>query len=207
MLEDKGPGIDRAVNGQIEKYLCTVEEQVQRCQTVTESLLSFARMPAIEHENFQINELLTKTVKLIMNLADRELKLKMNLDDRLPLFHGDANRLQQVFVNLLSNAIKAIDEKGSIIVATRLGDGGQIQIEFRDSGRGIAPEIKDRVFDPFFTTRPPGGGTGLGLSTSHYIIKDMNGKISVESNPGEGSAFTITLPADNKSKQIIGEIS
>jgi len=207
VLEDEGPGIDRAVNGQIEKCLCTVEEQVQRCETVTESLLSFARMPAIEHENFQINELLTKTVKLIMHLADRELKLKMNLDDRLPLFHGDANRLQQVFVNLLSNAVKAIDEEGSIIVATRLGDGGQIQIEFRDSGPGIAPEIKDRVFDPFFTTRSQGGGTGLGLSTSHYIIKDMNGKISVESNPGEGSVFTITLPADNKSKQIVGEIS
>jgi signal transduction histidine kinase len=82
-----------------------------------------------------------------------------------------------------------------VTISTRSGPDGGISIEFKDTGPGIDPETKARIFDPFFTTESSSGGTGLGLSISYFIIKEMDGTIDVESSPGEGATFIVTLPA------------
>ncbi len=201
IIEDERDKLNDTLAAGLEEYLDTVQEQVQRCLSVTNTLLSFARRDREEYQDFGINDLLKRTVTLVTSLADKKAGVEMILDDRLPLFRGEPNRLQQVFVNLLSNAIKALGEKGSITIVTRLDDAGDICIDFRDSGCGMPKEIKHRIFDPFFTTRSEGKGTGLGLSISYYIIKEMNGAIDVDSSPGQGTTFTVTLPGKVSGKE------
>ena len=90
--------------------------------------------------------------------------------------------------------MKAIAPQGSVTISTRPEPDGGVRIEFKDTGPGIDPETRARIFDPFFTTESASGGAGLGLSISHYIIREMDGTIDVESSPGEGTTFTVTLP-------------
>jgi two-component system NtrC family sensor kinase len=110
----------------------------------------------------------------------------------------DLDKMNQVFINLLINAIHAIGSDGEIQVTTSLPpnrDAVQIQIE--DTGKGIPAEIIDFIFDPFFTTKKTGEGTGLGLSISYGIVKEHGGDIHVESVPGKGAVFTVTLPVSH----------
>ena len=97
-------------------------------------------------------------------------------------------------MNLLLNAVDAMTEGGTMTVAAR-STSGRVQIEVSDTGCGIPPEHLDRIYDPFFTTKPRGQGTGLGLSVSYGIVKEHAGTLSVESSPGEGSRFVVSLPA------------
>jgi CheY-like chemotaxis protein len=128
----------------------------------------------------------------------------------LPLVQSDASRLGQVFLNLLLNAAQAIGEghadKNEIrIRATATGDRKKVRVDVIDTGAGIAPAVLHRIFDPFFTTKAPGAGTGLGLSISHQIVRSMDGEIAVESEPGRGSTFSVTLPV--AAKQRVSEAS
>jgi len=195
ILDDWQDKLDDSLSRQIEEYLGIVENQIQRCQSVTNNLLSFSRSPEGITETFEINDLLRKTVALVASLTDKRPRIDLELDEQLPPFLGNPNRLEQVFVNLLGNAVKAIPAGGSIKIASSRDPGDNIRIDFRDSGPGIAPDVKKRIFDPFFTTDAAKGGTGLGLSISYYIIKELNGSIDVESHPGKGATFSITLPA------------
>jgi PAS domain S-box-containing protein len=195
ILGDERENIDAPILERIEEYLDIVENQVHRCQSVTEELLSFSRSPESRMENFGVNELLRKTVNFVAGLTDKKPRFDFRLDEQLPLFFGDHGRLQQVFVNLLNNAMRAIAPRDSVTISTRSGPDGGISIEFKDTGPGIDPETKARIFDPFFTTESSSGGTGLGLSISYFIIKEMDGTIDVESSPGEGATFIVTLPA------------
>jgi signal transduction histidine kinase len=99
--------------------------------------------------------------------------------------------------------LREIGSHGSIIIASKLDEDGNMRIEFTDSGPGIPEEIKTRIFDPFFTTSPEGEGTGLGLSISYYIIKEMQGRLEVESPPGKGATFIVTLPVDLTTEEKI----
>jgi len=198
ILEDDRKKLNSKFCDDLDEYLETVEQQMQRCQSVTSDLLTFSRSPEKDEQDFEVNDLLIKTVDLVARLTDKKPGIRMNLDNRLLPWHGNPSRLEQVFVNLLNNALKAIESGGSIDIATHLRDNGDICIEFMDSGPGIPVATKARIFDPFFTTRLEGEGTGLGLSISHYIIREMNGTLDVESTPGQGATFTITLPAENE---------
>ncbi|RJP15315.1 MAG: PAS domain S-box protein [Candidatus Abyssobacteria bacterium SURF_5] len=193
ILADEAERLNDRFVTQFENYLDIIEGQVRRCHLVTDNLLSFSRFPATTNELFDINHLLKETIDFVVHLSDKRPKIELCLDGRLPLFQGDPNRLEQVFVNLWNNAVRAIDCNGSITVSTGLDEAGRIRIEFKDSGVGIAPEIRDRIFDPFFTTRPEGEGTGLGLPISHYIIREMKGSIDFQSSSGNGTTFTITF--------------
>jgi PAS domain S-box-containing protein len=195
ILEEKGNKISNTVRAELEDCCRVVEEQIQKCHSITRDLLSFARMPVAEPETFQINALLRKTVGLVTKLTNKKVNVEVMLNDRIPDFNGDADQLEQVFVNILTNAIKATRENDLISVETRMEDEEHIVIEFKDSGVGIDPDIKDRIFDPFFTTGSEGEGTGLGLSISYYIIKQMDGEIQAESIPGKGSTFRVILPS------------
>ena len=122
------------------------------------------------------------------------MKVEADFDDHLPTIHGNAGKLQQVFTNLLLNARDAIPAGGSIKVSTLPADDHSLTIEVSDSGIGIAPENVAKIYDPFYTTKGVGRGTGLGLAVSYGIVQEHSGHISVESIPGRGTTFRITLP-------------
>lgn len=193
-FEDSRDRIDASSCEQIDSSIRTIEQQIDRCHSITRSLLNFARTPQSEGKTFGINELLIKTVKMVSSMSLSDADVEFNFDHQIPLYWGSPNFLEQVFVNLLTNAFKATGAQGKITVSTNLGDGKNIRIQFTDSGDGIPEDIQERIFDPFFTTSPEGKGTGLGLSISYYIVKQMNGEISVDSILGQGTTFTVTLP-------------
>jgi len=123
------------------------------------------------------------------------LKIVTDYDPAVPLLELDEKKLKQVFINLVMNAEYAVHKNGTITIATRFNRGkNQISIRISDTGHGIKEENLPRIFDPFFTTKPTGEGTGLGLSVSYGIIRKHGGDISVESELGKGSTFTVTLP-------------
>jgi PAS domain S-box-containing protein len=187
-------GLDGPFVSQFHRCLDVVEGQVRRCHSVTNNLLSFSRFPESGKERFDVNQLLRKTIQFVTSLSDKNPKIELRLDERVPLLYADPNRLEQVFVNLWNNAVRAIDREGSVLISTGMDEQNNIKISFTDSGAGIPMEIRDRIFEPFFTTRPEGEGTGLGLSISYYIIREMKGNITFESSCGNGTTFTIALP-------------
>lgn len=111
------------------------------------------------------------------------------------MVHIDPQRIQQGLINLIINAVHAMENDGQLnITAAILKNGQKFRFQVKDTGTGIPTENLRKVFDPFFTTKKVGVGTGLGLSTSHGIIEQHGGQINVESEPGKGTIFTVTLP-------------
>jgi PAS domain S-box-containing protein len=204
VFEEIKSKIDDSYVRQVEKYVREIDHLVERCRAVTDSLLSFTRAPRGEPRPYAINELLRETVAMVSSLSLSEVNFEFAFDSELPSYWGAPTLLQQVFVNLLTNAVKATEPEGTVMVTTRRADEGAVQIAITDSGHGIPDNIKGRIFDPFFTTSPEGEGTGLGLSISYYIIKQIDGAISVDSTPGQGSTFTVTLPI---AEEMTGELS
>ena len=114
---------------------------------------------------------------------------------KLILHSLDANQLQQVLLNLIMNAQQAMEgAPGNVHVTTQAGRGGGIEIKVQDDGPGIPNEMKDKILEPFFTTKPGGKGTGLGLSVSYGIIADHGGTISIQDTPGGGATFVLSFP-------------
>ena len=128
----------------------------------------------------------------------KQINLVSDLDSTIPPFFMDSRRMKQVLLNLIMNAGQAIGNKGNINIRTRADDTSLI-IEVEDDGPGIARVIQDNIFDPFFSTKEPGEGTGLGLSVSYGIIHEHDGEIEVQSTPGHGARFTVILPRPQKS--------
>ncbi|MDD5222765.1 MAG: ATP-binding protein [bacterium] len=169
-----------------------------RIDRTIRGMLEFARPAAIELKEINVNEALSHTVDLVRGrkLA-REIDFQVSPDPGEPRAEGDPNRLEQVLVNLILNAVDAIGEKGipgCIRIETRAADG-KAEISVSDNGVGIGPGDLNKIFDPFFTTKAQDKGTGLGLTVSLQLIRSMGGNIRVESIPGEGSVFTISLPS------------
>ena len=124
-----------------------------------------------------------------------QIEIVRSYDNDAPEVFGNAGKLQQVFTNLLLNARDAIPDGGRIVVATSTADDGSLIAEISDTGIGIAPENVAKIYDPFYTTKGVGRGTGLGLAVTYGIVQEHAGRISVESTPGDGTTFRITLPA------------
>jgi signal transduction histidine kinase len=170
-----------------------IEQQVRRTRTLVSSLLSFAKQVPAEKTLLDINSLVQTAVKLYPpQLRTANLQVHTNLATNLPRILGDSNQLLQVCLHVTNNALHAMEEKGGVLnVATRL-EGSMIVIEFSDNGPGMSDP--ERVFDPFYTTRPVGQGTGLGLSVCYGIIQEHSGHISCRNRPGGGATFRIELP-------------
>ncbi|MFQ5649463.1 MAG: PAS domain S-box protein [bacterium] len=164
----------------------------ERVTTIVRRLRSFARLDEAELKLVDIHEGLEDTLTLIHHEIKHNITVDKNYGDipPIPCFPG---RLNQVFLNLLINAKQAIRERGTITITTRLVHP-KVQIRMSDDGAGIPQEKLDKVFDPGFTTKGVGVGTGLGLSICYQIIQDHKGKITVESEVGKGTTFTIMLP-------------
>jgi signal transduction histidine kinase len=188
------------------EYLKTIHSEIFRCKGILKSLLEFARPSGGTFREIDINEL-TKEVLLLLKHRTAKLKhtLELTLNREVPKIYADAGSLRQLLMNLLLNAIYFTPEGGSIFIKTERDDGGEesrisncpsrVRLSVSDTGAGIPEDLIDKIFDPFFTTRPVGEGTGLGLTISHRIVEEHGGAIDVESTPGKGTTFIITLPS------------
>ncbi len=189
LLGERGP--DDPEYGILKK----IEQQAFRAAAIASSLLNFSRQRDGDYQALDISDMVAETLDLFQpHLRGRRIELMRRTGEQNLKANGNRGRLQQVLMNLLLNAVDAMPGGGIVTVAAR-GENGRIQIEVADTGCGIAPEHVDRIYDPFFTTKPRGQGTGLGLSVSYGIVKEHAGTLSVESAPGEGSRFLISLPA------------
>ena len=163
-----------------------------RISTIVKSLKDFARLDEAEKQVADLNSALTTTLALLQHELHERIIVVRHLGE-LPPVHCYLSQVNQVLMNLLLNASQAIEGRGRITVSTQR-QGDTVSISIADTGAGIPPDNLTRIFDPGFTTKGVGVGTGLGLSTSYRIIKDHGGEIEVQSTPGEGSVFTIRLP-------------
>lgn len=174
---------------------------LERVKKIVQDLKDFSRVGESEWIWADIHKALDSTLNVVWNELKYKAKVVREYGD-LPEIECAPSQLNQVFLNLLVNAGHAIAETGTITVRTRREDDW-VAISVTDTGCGIAPEHLSKIFDPFFTTKPVGAGTGLGLSVSHSIIRKHNGRIEVDSKPGEGACFTVWLPIRQKEMQAL----
>ena len=184
------------------EILKTIEKQGLNAKRVVENLLTFARFSEYKEENVDININLKEVLTIVGNtLSLNKVAIVKQLSESLPIVKGDPRELQQVFLNIVNNAISAMKGGGTLTIAAKMMDEGEtVEIKISDTGCGINKENRTRIFDPLFTTKKVGEGTGLGLSVSYGIIAKYGGTITFETRtreePGEtGTTFIITLPA------------
>ena len=190
------------LRGQVEpgdaraQLLEKIEKQTFRAAKIINGLLNFSRSGSLEMESLDINKVLLDVLSLVEHqLEGAKIRVRKDLAASLPSVRGNENRLQQVFFNLVLNARDAMPSGGWLSLATS-ADDDTVVVEVADTGHGIKREDIRRIYDPFFTTKGIGRGTGLGLSVSYGILQEHGGAIFVESSPGKGTTFQVALPAD-----------
>jgi two-component system NtrC family sensor kinase len=196
---------DKSLDEGVLTYVREIEESAQRCRKIVQGLLEFSRSaPTDEQTDVDINSVVEKALFLVEHTVGKhKAEIRRGLSVGLPKIRANANQLQQVVVNLITNACGAIEGTGGVNVRT--GEGpAEIWIEVEDDGVGISEADSDKVFVPFFTTKPQGEGTGLGLAVSLGIIESHGGTLTFESAPGKGTVFRVSLPARRSSWPGLG---
>ncbi|MBW2571030.1 MAG: PAS domain S-box protein [Deltaproteobacteria bacterium] len=181
----------------ISRYLATMESETARCGEIVKNLLAFSRQSKITIKNRSIIDIIDKTLDLIAHdLEIKGIQLRKNISPDLPKVQCDFQQIQQALLNLIYNASDAMLDGGTLTITTQRKAGSErfLDVKVSDTGCGITEEDKEKIFDPFFTTKAEGKGVGLGLSVVYGIITRHNGTIGVESKPGKGSTFTVSLP-------------
>jgi len=165
-----------------------------RIVAIVDSLRNFARLEEAEQKVVDLHEGIESTLTLVHHQLKNRIEIVKNFG-AIPPVRCFPNQLNQVFMNLLVNAAQAIEDKGTITISTYVREpGGRVVVEIGDDGRGIPPEQLSRIFDPGFTTKGAGVGTGLGLSIVYQIVRDHDGEVEVESEPGRGTSFRVIIP-------------
>ncbi len=178
-----------------------IEKQTFRAAEIVNGLLNFARVNGSEFKDLDVNRLIQDSLSLLDHQLKRNnIKLEASLDPSLPAVYGNAGKLQQVFLNLFLNARDAMPAGGALKIQTSMNDS-MVIVDIRDTGVGISDENIKRIYDPFFTTKSTGKGTGLGLAVTYGIIQDHGGRIFVDSAPGKGTHFRLKLPTRRSLEQ------
>jgi two-component system, NtrC family, sensor kinase len=166
---------------------------VERIEEIIVNLSDFSRSESDDNRVLcDINNLLDNTLKLVWNEIKYNCEIEKDYAE-LPKIYGRPGQLRQVFVNIIVNAAQAIESKGALKIVTRTGND-KVIIEFIDNGPGLDEETSAKLFDPFYTTKEVGSGTGLGLSVSHGIVANHHGSLTAKNNEGKGACFTVSLP-------------
>jgi PAS domain S-box-containing protein len=181
-----------------------INNHIQRITDIVRQMSTFSRPDSTNIKYAQLNDILRSSLDL-MRLDKRmksTIEIAVNLDPELPKTMIDEGQISQIFINIILNALDAMPEGGTLRVATRRGSDDQgrdaILMEFADTGVGIPAGDIEKIFDPFYTTKEAGKGTGLGLAVSYSIIKRHKGDIKVESQLGKGTTFTLILPVEKE---------
>ncbi|KPA18142.1 integral membrane sensor signal transduction histidine kinase [Candidatus Magnetomorum sp. HK-1] len=198
-MKEKGQIIDLKGLEEIFDSLNQIGVQITRCSQITQSILNFGRQGNSMPCALDLTKYLPEVIHMIESKAKvSDIEINQDISSDIHLIKGNPGELQQVFLNLFNNAIDAIitmrpDGGGQLLIMAE-NSGKFVQIKVTDNGCGISDENKEKIFSPFFTTKPVGKGTGLGLSVCYGIINSMGGKMSVESDIAKGTTFTILLP-------------
>jgi two-component system NtrC family sensor kinase len=173
-----------------------IGDQVERCRRITHDLLRFSRRSESGRVATDLGGVIEEMITMIEHRARSEnVRFEIHPDSTpLPRLLLDPSKLQQIVLNVLNNAVDAMEGKGGRVVVAVRRSGNVIQIAVTDSGCGIAAEHLPRIFEPFYTTKPVGKGTGLGLAVCYGLVQQMDGALTVDSQIGVGSTFTLTLP-------------
>lgn len=188
-------GLDEATA----RRLQIIEKQIDNIVRTVKQLLSWTRKFELRIEPLDLGHVLKETVLLSSPaLQARKIRVRLDLAKDCPTIYGDAGYLQQVFLNLLNNSMDAMPQGGELRIALCAPDGAasELAVEVTDNGNGIPQEMLNHIFDPMFTTKQIGAGAGLGLAICDHIVRQHGGSIRVESEPGQGTRFTILLPLD-----------
>ena len=191
MLRQKYPD-----SGETREDLDIIANNALLCKKIVEDLLNFARQTKTIRVPTEINAAIDSAlVPLEETLRGGGITVIRDYDPALPPLAADEDKLKRVFTNLVINAFQAMQPGGRLTVRTSYDrERNGVRIDFSDTGSGIPKEMKDKIFEPFFTTKPPGKGTGLGLAVSYGIVKEHKGELSVISEEGKGSTFTLWFP-------------
>jgi len=172
----------------------SIAGSVVRCRKVTHRLLGFAKHIDAGSETIAVEELLNEVVGFLgKEAAYRNVTITIEAEPGVPDVESDRGQLQQVFLNILNNAEAAVSDGGHIGIGVRTAGERGVAVSISDDGIGIPRENLDRIFEPFFTTKE-GSGTGLGLSITYGIVQKLGGEITVKSEVGKGTCFTVLLP-------------
>jgi two-component system, cell cycle sensor histidine kinase and response regulator CckA len=185
----------RLPDGTVAEELAAIADAADRATQVTRQLLAFSRQQLREVSVLDLNDVCRSVLPMLERLIGDDITVTASCAESQPRVIADRGQLVQVILNLAINARDAMPSGGALTIETSEAPGGMVDLVVRDTGTGIAPEIVERIFEPFFTTKRAGHGTGLGLATVHGIVEQSGGHVAVESQPGVGSAFTISLPA------------
>jgi two-component system, NtrC family, sensor kinase len=175
-----------------------MESESRRCGGIVKNLMTFARTRPMNYEPCDLHGVIDRCVRLVQHQLDlKNIELHLELDKNVSMVRCDQGQIEQVLLALVMNAIDALPNGGNLTLLTRqTSDPNEIQVVVRDDGVGMPPEVLANMFEPFFTTKEHGRGLGLGLAISRNIVDRHQGKIDVWSEPGRGTAFTITLPVN-----------
>ncbi len=178
----------------LKEYLGLIRSEAFRCKSITTSLLDFSRARSSDRTAVDLTETVRSSARLLAHQkrGDR-VEIKLEMPDTLPTVNANSGQIQQAVIALATNAIDAMPEGGTLTFRA-FQQNNRVVIEVQDTGFGIAPEDMSKIFEPFFTTKEVGKGTGLGLSVCYGIISEHGGRLSVRSNLGQGTTFSIYLP-------------
>jgi two-component system, NtrC family, sensor kinase len=189
--------IDELASGDTEfltRMLKNIDQETMRARDVVKGLLEFSRVQEFTLRPLQLSDIVRRSMRLVESQLPADIEMVMEIPESL-ILPLDSQRMQEVFINLIINAGQSIQDKGRItLTASKVENADEVVIEVRDTGPGIPEEIQGQLFDPFYTTKEEGQGTGLGLSVVYGIIQKHQGTITVQSKPGQGASFFIRLP-------------
>jgi signal transduction histidine kinase len=189
-------------NKAIDKYLSVVNEEIARLNQIVVDFLFAVRPMNMDLRYGDINTLIAEVAEFVSyELKEANIECVLDLREDLPFINFDERFMKQALLNLIKNAIAAMDGGGRLSIKTAVQDES-VLITVADNGAGIPEETLPKIFEPYFTTRET--GSGLGLTLVFKIIREHQGEITVKSRPGEGSAFTVTLPVPQKERRLIG---
>lgn len=188
-----------------EMALDKIEKGIERARKITHQLLGFVRKKDSVLAEVNLNELVDEAVQLVgREAANKDIEIVREIDPSSDIIWSDPYQLRQVLINLLTNAIHATGSGGKIAIILE-GMVEEVALSVRDTGEGIPKENLERIFEPFFSTKPPGEGTGLGLFVTRGIVEKLGGSIEVESRLGHGSSFCVKLPKHCEIKEELTE--
>jgi two-component system cell cycle sensor histidine kinase/response regulator CckA len=193
---------DASVPQPVRARLQHISGATQKASTLVRRLMQFGRTQELRVQPLQLNNLVSDVLHLLGPLLESEILVQTNLTPNLPMIEADLGQMEQVLVNLVLNSIEAMPDGGRLDIVTEVAEFSsdvrsaeeRIVVSIADNGIGISEESQRRIFEPFYTTKPAGESTGLGLSSVYGIVRQHGGDIRVKSKPGEGAKFTISLP-------------